>query len=166
MLKIRLQRAGRRNLPDYRVVVAEHTAPVKGKFVAKLGYYNPNRATFVLDKQAALNWLDKGAKPSDRMARLMKHLGLEHNSITIHKRPARKPKKDLKQGLEKGPIIKTDKNQKIESSTDQSKTKKGLGGSEDAQVAEPSTTGASLDASTEEVKTQNETKANHNNTTN
>ena len=43
MLKIRLQRTGKKNSPSFRVVLAEHTAPPQGKFIEILGYYNPRK---------------------------------------------------------------------------------------------------------------------------
>lgn len=96
MLKIRLQRAGRRNLPIYRVVVAEASAPVKGKFIKKLGFYNPIAKKITLDAEAILSWLNKGAKPSNTLARLMLKQGIKHKEIIYIKRKARNPK-DIKQ---------------------------------------------------------------------
>lgn len=81
MLKIRLQRAGRRNLPHYRVVLADAHAPVKGKFIKKLGYYDPGTKKLGLDKEAVLSWLNRGAKPSNTAARLLLKEGLKHKHI-------------------------------------------------------------------------------------
>ncbi len=71
MLKIRLQRTGRKNRPAYRVVVCEHTSPVKGKFIERVGHYNP------LDKECVLNveridyWKSVGAQASDTVQSLL-----------------------------------------------------------------------------------------------
>ena len=72
MLKIRLQRVGRRNLMLYRIVVAEQTAPVKGKFIAKIGTYNPKTKIITLNKEAVLRWLNFGAQPTNTISKLFK----------------------------------------------------------------------------------------------
>jgi len=76
LLRIRLTRIGRKNTPHYRVVLAEHTAPVKGKFIEILGTYNPS----VQPKQFKINlakydyWCKQGAQPSATVASLVKKL--------------------------------------------------------------------------------------------
>ena len=75
-LRIRLARGGARNRPFYRLVVAENTAPRDGRFVEKIGYYNPlvekdNKEYFVVNEEKAKYWLSVGAKPSDRVAKLL-----------------------------------------------------------------------------------------------
>lgn len=96
MLKIRLQRAGRRNLPHYRVVLAQHHAPIKGKFIKKLGHFDPKRHIITFDKKAVLSWLDKGAKPSNTLARLFIEQGVKHKNITYIKRKAKPAKQNKK----------------------------------------------------------------------
>lgn len=64
MLVIRLQRVGKKNQPSYRVVLAEKTAPVKGKFLEILGNYNPRLKTRALNKERILYWISQGAKAS------------------------------------------------------------------------------------------------------
>ncbi len=76
MLKIRLSRAGARKYPFYRIVVAEASAPRDGKFIEKLGTYNPlldheNDERLRLVEDRIHHWLSKGAKPTDRVARLL-----------------------------------------------------------------------------------------------
>lgn len=96
MLRIRLTRVGRKNLPHYRIVVAEHTEPVKGKFIEILGNYSPLTKATVLDKDKALAWMNKGAKPSNMVAKILKRQGLKHKSIVIeeyHKKPKNEVKK-------------------------------------------------------------------------
>ena len=72
MLKIRLQRTGRRNAPAYRLVVAEHSAPIQGKFVEIVGSYIPTKHNYKLEiKQDRIQyWISKGAQPSQTVARL------------------------------------------------------------------------------------------------
>jgi len=63
-----MQRAGRKNDPTFRVVVAEHTtAPQSGKFVEKLGSYHPKTKHFTLDSERVKYWLSVGAQASDRV---------------------------------------------------------------------------------------------------
>jgi small subunit ribosomal protein S16 len=73
MLKIRLRRVGKKKQPMYRIVVADSRAPRDGAFVEALGYYHPldNPSTIVIDADRARHWLDKGAQPSDRVAKIL-----------------------------------------------------------------------------------------------
>lgn len=65
MLKIRLQRIGRKNEPHFRVLVAEHTRNAKsGRYVELLGSYNPKAGTFTVDKERAAYWIKNGAQAS------------------------------------------------------------------------------------------------------
>lgn len=65
MLKIRLQRVGRKNSPSYRVVVGEHTiGPKSGKFLETLGSYNPKTKMRTLSAERIQYWLSKGAQAS------------------------------------------------------------------------------------------------------
>lgn len=75
MLKIRLQRTGRRNLPAYSVVVTEGTAPVKGKFLEKVGYYSPLSKGCKLDLERIAYWKSVGAKASDTVENLISNKG-------------------------------------------------------------------------------------------
>lgn len=92
MLRVRLQRQGRCNLAHYRVVVADAHAPVRGKFIEKVGWYNPHTKQIDLRKDRILNWLDRGAKPSNTVAKLFKKSGLVHKLIIIKIKPPRQPK--------------------------------------------------------------------------
>jgi small subunit ribosomal protein S16 len=80
-LKIRLARGGTKKRPYYRVVVAEATAPRDGRFIEKLGTYNPllprdhaDRVTLVEDR--VKHWLSVGAQPTDRVLRFLDARGL------------------------------------------------------------------------------------------
>lgn len=92
MLKIRLQRAGRKNLPHYRIVLAEHSSPVKGKFIEKLGHYDPRTKAVGLKTEAILGWLQKGATPSNTAAKILIANGLKHKNVVFEKQTPRKPK--------------------------------------------------------------------------
>lgn len=77
MLKIRMQRTGRINQPSYRIVVVEHTAsPKAGKFVERLGSYNPHSKERVLDEDRVKYWLSVGAQPSGTVHNMLVTLGI------------------------------------------------------------------------------------------
>lgn len=100
MLKIRLSRTGRKNYPSYRIVVAEHSAPIKGKFIEILGHYIPNRDPKVLeyDEKKIREWISKGAKPTDTVASLLKNAGVTGMEAYIEPRDKkRKPKKEVEE---------------------------------------------------------------------
>jgi len=75
-LAIRLARGGAKKRPFYRIVVAEKSAPRDGRFVERLGFYNPmvppdHPERYKLDVEKAKDWLAKGAQPTDRVRRLL-----------------------------------------------------------------------------------------------
>ena len=76
--KIRLQRHGSKKRPFYFIVVADARSPRDGKFIQKLGTYNPLTvpATVQLDRQKALDWLNKGAQPTDTVRRILSFKGV------------------------------------------------------------------------------------------
>ena len=76
--KIRLQRHGSKKRPFYFIVVADERSPRDGKFIQKLGTYNPLTipATIELDRQKALEWLNKGAIPTDTVRRILSFKGV------------------------------------------------------------------------------------------
>ena len=80
-LKIRLARGGAKKRPYYRIVVAEASAPRDGRFVERLGSYNPmvpkdHEDRLKLDGEKIAQWMGKGAQPTDRVARLIAQAGL------------------------------------------------------------------------------------------
>ena len=86
-LKIRLTRGGAKKRPYYRIVVADARSPRDGRFIEKIGSYDPMKAKdsperVVLDLEKAKDWLAKGAQPTDRVLRFLDAAG-------IAKRPAR-----------------------------------------------------------------------------
>ena len=94
MLKIRLRRMGRRNRPFFWIVVAEHTAPVKGKFIEKLGYYDPITKEFSADKDRVKHWISCGAQLSDTVHNLfVKHKIIKGKPIVKSVKPKKKKKK-------------------------------------------------------------------------
>ncbi|HCV62398.1 MAG TPA: 30S ribosomal protein S16, partial [Alphaproteobacteria bacterium] len=80
-LKIRLARGGSKKRPYYRIVVAEASSPRDGRFVERLGSYNPmvpkdHPERLTLDGERAMHWVSKGAKPTERVQKMMAGLGL------------------------------------------------------------------------------------------
>src|SRR6202012_1007014 len=77
MLKIRMQRIGRTHQASYRIVVTEHTAsPKAGKFVEKLGTYNPKTKARTLDEVRVKYWISVGAQPSATMHNMLVGAGV------------------------------------------------------------------------------------------
>ena len=77
-VKIRLQRRGTKKRPFYFIVVADARSPRDGKFIQKLGTYNPltSPATVQLDRQKAMEWLHKGAQPTDTVRKILSYKGV------------------------------------------------------------------------------------------
>lgn len=98
MLVIRMQRTGRKGHAMFRVVVQDsRRTPTSGKIVANLGSYDPHSKTVTLNKEKAAFYLEHGAQPSDRVARLLKAEGVKLpkwvTSAAEHKRDVRNPEK-------------------------------------------------------------------------
>ena len=76
--KIRLQRGGRKSYAFYSIVIAHSRAPRDGRFVEKVGTYNPNTnpATVCLNFERALHWVECGAQPTDTVRTILKNEGV------------------------------------------------------------------------------------------
>ncbi|MEA4917128.1 30S ribosomal protein S16 [Proteiniphilum sp.] len=76
--KVRLQRRGRKNYPFYQIIVADSRAPRDGKYIERIGSYNPNThpATITLDFERALYWLQTGAQPTDTVRNILSDEGV------------------------------------------------------------------------------------------
>ena len=84
-LSIRLSRGGSKKRPYYRIVVADARSPRDGKFIEKIGNYNPLLAKdaenrIVLDAERAKYWLSNGAQPTDRVARFLDVAGVKERT--------------------------------------------------------------------------------------
>jgi small subunit ribosomal protein S16 len=77
-VKIRLQRHGSKKRPFYFIVVADARAPRDGKFIQKIGTYNPltHPATVLIDRQKSLEWLNNGAQPTDTVRKILSTKGV------------------------------------------------------------------------------------------
>ncbi len=96
-VKIRLARHGKKGYAFYHIVAADSRAPRDGKFIEKLGTYNPNTnpATIDLNFEKALDWLMKGAQPTDTCRAILSYKGVMY-------------KKHLLGGVAKGAFTETD----------------------------------------------------------
>ncbi|MDO4672399.1 30S ribosomal protein S16 [Falsiporphyromonas endometrii] len=76
--KIRLQRHGRKGYPFYKIVIADSRAPRDGKFIERIGSYNPNTnpATVDINFDRALYWLETGAEPTDTARHILSREGV------------------------------------------------------------------------------------------
>ena len=80
-LKIRLSRGGTKKRPYYRIVVAEATAPRDGRFIEKVGTFNPllpkdKTERVTINQERVKHWLKFGAQPTDRVVKMLDQLGL------------------------------------------------------------------------------------------
>ncbi|MET0431651.1 MAG: 30S ribosomal protein S16 [Hyphomicrobium sp.] len=96
-VKIRLARGGTKKRPYYRVVVADERAPRDGRFIEKVGTYNPllaadNAERVKLDLERIQYWLSKGAQPTDRVLRFLDQAGVQKRDARNNPEKA-KPKK-------------------------------------------------------------------------
>ena len=77
-VKMRLKRMGAKKAPFYRVVVADSRSPRDGKFIELIGTYNPlvTPAEISLNEELALDWLEKGAIPTDTVKNILSKVGI------------------------------------------------------------------------------------------
>ncbi len=92
-VKIRLQRHGRTKAPFYHIVIADSRAPRDGRFIEKIGTYNPMTvpATIDINKDKAFDWLNKGAQPTETVNAILRHKGILY-------------RKHLERGVKKGAL--------------------------------------------------------------
>ena len=84
-VKIRLKRMGAKKAPFYRIIVADSRSPRDGRFIENLGTYNPltDPATITVKEEETLDWLSKGAQPTDTVRNILSKVGIMekfHNS--------------------------------------------------------------------------------------
>ena len=110
--KIRLQRHGKKRYAYYHVVIADSRAPRDGKFIEKLGTYNPNTNPALIDINfdKALDWVKKGAQPTDTVRALLSYTGVLH-------------KNHLDKGVAKGAFSQEDADKKFEAWKEEKESK-------------------------------------------
>lgn len=101
--KIRLQRHGKKGYPFYHIVVADSRAPRDGKFIEKLGIYNPNTnpATIEIDFERTLWWYSNGAQPTDTARAILSYKGVLYRH-------------HLNKGVKKGALTQEEADKKFE----------------------------------------------------
>ncbi len=105
MLRIRLARRGRRNLNAFAIVAAEQKFRRDGRFVEKLGYYQPllketDPFRLHIDKARYEHWVSQGAKPTDKILQLAHKLGIIDEKPTVPNRPNKsQPKAKAKERI-------------------------------------------------------------------
>ncbi len=97
-VKIRLARGGTKKRPFYRVVVADERAPRDGRFIEKVGTYNPllaadNAERVKLDLERIQHWLSKGAQPTDRVLRFLDAAGVLKREARLNPEKSKPGKK-------------------------------------------------------------------------
>jgi small subunit ribosomal protein S16 len=102
-LKIRLSRGGSKKRPYYRVVVADARMPRDGRFIERIGSFNPllpkdDATRLTIDVEKAKDWMAKGAQPTDRVTRLLDTLGVMKREARNNPEKA-KPKKKAQERL-------------------------------------------------------------------
>ena len=105
-LKIRLSRGGAKKRPFYRIVVTDARAPRDGRFIERIGSFNPLLAKdaenrVVLDTEKAKAWLEKGAQPTDRVARFLDAAGVKTREAKNNPKKAEPGQKAKERAAEK-----------------------------------------------------------------
>ena len=105
-MKIRLSRGGSKKRPFYRVVAADSRMPRDGRYVEKLGTYNPllpkdSEERVKLDMERVKHWLDQGAQPTDRVSRFLEAAGVIEKKERANMKKAEPGKKAQDRAEEK-----------------------------------------------------------------
>ncbi|MBE26696.1 MAG: 30S ribosomal protein S16 [Saprospirales bacterium] len=121
-VKIRLTRQGRKKRPYYHIVIADARAPRDGKFIERIGMYNPmtKPATIEIDRAKAFEWLEKGAQPTNTARAILRFTGVMYM-------------KHLQRGVTKGAHTQEQADAKLESWLAEKQTKIDAGKAETAQ---------------------------------
>ncbi len=158
-LKIRLARGGAKKRPYYSIVVADSRSPRDGRFIEKIGAYNPmlpkddeNRIKFDADR--AKHWLSVGAKPTDRVARFLAGSGLVEWKAGNNPNKG-KPRQNALDRLE----AKREKEEAATAATEEATTDEAAAPAEDAVEDAPAEETPTEEAKPEEAPAAEETKA-------
>ena len=95
MVKIKLKRLGAKKNPLYRIVVINATTKREGAPIQQLGHYNPKTKEMKLDKQAALDWISKGAQPTETVKYLINNANEDGTLNYVKKETVKLSKKAL-----------------------------------------------------------------------
>lgn len=132
-VKIRLKRMGAKQRPFYRIVVADSRSPRDGRFIETLGTYNPitKPATITVDEEKTINWLSKGAIPTDTVKNILSDKGIIAKFAASkvkksNKKVVKETKKEVKEEIkeEKKPVKKAASTTTKKPTTKKTTTKK------------------------------------------
>ena len=150
MLRIRFSRVGKKNAPSFRLVLTPKTSPPKGKFLEILGFYNPRTKEKGFQKERILQWISKGAQPSDTAHNfLVKEGVIEGKKVSVHSRAQRKKKETADSSTEASA-----KEEKVPAATEETQTE-GESPAEETPTAEGAPTETPADETPKE-ETPNE----------
>ncbi|HAQ65497.1 MAG TPA: 30S ribosomal protein S16 [Bacteroidales bacterium] len=123
-VKMRLQRFGKKGQPFYHIVIADGRAPRDGRFIEKIGTYNPlpNPAEIAIDMDKAIQWLQNGAQPSDTVNAILSYKGILYKNHLL--KGVAKGALTLEQADEKFETWMKDKEQRITSKLNAKEQKK------------------------------------------
>jgi small subunit ribosomal protein S16 len=96
MLKIRLQRIGKKNTPHFRLVLTEKSSPVKSKALEILGHYNPREKDRAFKKERILHWVSMGAQVSDTAFNLLHNENILEGQKIVKKKISKRKREELK----------------------------------------------------------------------
>ena len=124
-VKIRLTRQGRKKRPYYHIVIADARAPRDGKFIERIGMYNPmtKPATIEIDRDKAFDWLQKGAQPTHTARAILRFTGVMY-------------KKHLQRGVSKGALTQEQADAKLDAWLTEKQSKIDLAKTETAKELE------------------------------
>ena len=105
-MKIRLARGGSKKRPFYRIVAADSRMPRDGRFIEKLGTYNPllpkdSEERVKMDLERVQHWLNLGAQPTDRIARMLEAAGVREKTVRNNPKKAEPGKKEAARAAER-----------------------------------------------------------------
>jgi len=153
MLKLRLSMGGAKKRPIYKIVVADSRFPRDGRFIEKLGFFNPllpknKKERIGIEEKRVKHWLSKGAQPTIRVARILGELGIMSMPVQGNNPQKAIPKKDRKKETKtEAPKTETPK---TEAKTETPKT--------EAKTEAPKTETPKTEAKTEAPKTEAKTE--------
>ena len=159
---IRLSRGGSKKRPYYRIVVADARAPRDGKFIEKIGTYNPllgkdDEKRVVLDGERAKHWLSVGAQPTDRVARFLDAAGVRERAARSNPNKAKPGEKATERAEERAEKLKAAEEAEAEAKAAAAAPKEEPAAEEapaDAPAEEAASEAPAEDAKTEEAKAE------------
>jgi small subunit ribosomal protein S16 len=104
MLKIRMSRGGTKKRPFFKIVIADARSPRDGRFIERIGHYNPllpkeNAERVKIDLERVKHWLAQGAQPSDRIERFLADMGLAQKKTAFNDPKKSAPRKKAQERM-------------------------------------------------------------------